>query len=167
MEGFPVHTEPFVADERLRSRVSVTCQAAGPGLSRNSRSKPQCADVGTPSLPWDTENQLGGKVCHGACRETLWCRRCGLCYVGNSCTVHKPDWAPAPTVPTTPSVISLHPQQLPSDMLMHLRLHTTFQLGSGVREEFPCALPTHGKWGGGLVHITGPSCSEVPCEEGT
>lgn len=122
MEGFPVHTEPCVADESLWSGVSVT-QAADSGLSTNSCSKPKCADVGMPSLPWDTENQLGGRVCHGACRETLWCRRCGLCSVGNSCTVYKPGWAPAPTFPTTPSVISLHPQQLPFDMLMHLRLH--------------------------------------------
>lgn len=56
-------------------------------------------------------------------RRTLWCRRCGLCYVGNSCTLHKPDWALIPPFPTTPSVISPHPQQLPCDMLMHLRLH--------------------------------------------
>lgn len=62
IEGFPVHAELFVADESLQSGVSVTCQAADSGLSANSRSKPERADVVTPSMPQDTENQLGASL---------------------------------------------------------------------------------------------------------
>lgn len=57
-----MHAEPFVADESLWSGVSVTCQAADSGLPTKSRSKPECADVVTPSMPQDTENQLGGSL---------------------------------------------------------------------------------------------------------
>lgn len=88
IEGFPVHAELFVADESLQSGVSVTCQAADSGLSANGRSKPECADAVTPSMPRDTENQLGASLPWSLQGNTLvqkvWI------VLGNSCTLHSP-----------------------------------------------------------------------------
>lgn len=137
IEGFPVHAELFVADESLQSGVSVTCQAADSGLSANGRSKPECADAVTPSMPRDTENQLGASLPWSLQGNTLVQK---VWIVLDREQLHSPlstltakpsndtnqTGLPLLWTPLLLPLISLHAQQLPSDMVMHPRLHTTF-----------------------------------------
>lgn len=139
IEGFPGHAEPFVADENLRSGVSVTCQAAESGLSANSRSKLSVQMLKCPPCPgilktsWEEEfaMELAGKHFGG---EGVDCVMQGIAALST------PRAEPSDDTNQTGLLLLWSPLLLQSSLFIHSSFHRTCSCTPGCTQPSSLAL---------------------------